>query len=187
MLTTIVNRWTGAVIVSGEFDDIRSLAEHAARNGIPLADAVLTDAVLTGAVLTGAVLTRAVLTRAVLTGAVLTGAVLTRAVLTDAVLTDAVLTGAVLADAVLTGAVLTGADLTGADMDFSEWPLWCGSLKAKTDDRLNAQLLYHVISVMGTDRFTDELIDFANTFHRVGECGKLKRAGSGQVLGGIER
>jgi hypothetical protein len=133
------------VIVSGEFDDIKSLVTHAARNGISLADAVLTGADLTGADLTGAVLTDAVLTRAVLT----------RAVLTD------------------------------ANMDFSAWPLWCGSLTAKTDDRLNAQLLYHVISVMGTARFTDELIDFANTFHRVGECGKLTRAGSGQVQGGV--
>ena len=76
---------------------------------------------------------------------------------------------------ILTEADLTEADLTEANLDFTSWPLWCGSLKAKTDDRLNAQLLYHVISVMGVDRFTDEQLDFANTFHRIPEVSKLVR------------
>lgn len=73
------------------------------------------------------------------------------------------------------GANLTRANLMDANLDFASLPLWCGSLKAKTDDRLNAQLLYHVISVMGVDRFTDEQLTFANTFHRVGECPALRR------------
>jgi hypothetical protein len=173
MLLTIVNRWNDNVIVSGEFDDIKSLL-----NAFPEADlryanlqnADLREADLTYADLNGADLTDTNLTYADLNGADLTGVKLTRANLNGADLTDADLTGAD-----LNGANLNGANLNGANLDFASWPLWCGSLKAKTDDRLNAQLLYHVISVMGIDRFTDEQIKFANTFHRVGECPKLVR------------
>ena len=70
---------------------------------------------------------------------------------------------------------MRGADLRGANLDFSSWPLWCGSLKVITDDKIKAQLLYHVISVIGVDKFTDEQLEFANTFHRVGEVPKLSR------------
>ena len=44
----------------------------------------------------------------------------------------------------LRGADLSGADLSGADLDFSCWPLWCGSKDVKADDRLVAQLFFHV-------------------------------------------
>ena len=36
------------------------------------------------------------------------------------------------------------ADLRYADLDFSCWPLWCGSKNVKADDRLVAQLIFHV-------------------------------------------
>lgn len=39
---------------------------------------------------------------------------------------------------------LCGADLCGANLDFSCWPLWCGSKDVKADDRLVAQLFFHV-------------------------------------------
>lgn len=39
---------------------------------------------------------------------------------------------------------LCGADLCGANLDFSCWPLWCGSKNVKADDRLIAQLIFHV-------------------------------------------
>ena len=54
------------------------------------------------------------------------------------------LCGADLRGANLCGANLRGADLCGADLDFSCWPLWCGSKDVKADDRLVAQLFFQV-------------------------------------------
>ena len=39
---------------------------------------------------------------------------------------------------------LRGANLRGANIDFACWPLWCGSKDVKADDRLVAQLIFHV-------------------------------------------
>ncbi|MEY8576163.1 pentapeptide repeat-containing protein [Oscillospiraceae bacterium 21-37] len=36
---------------------------------------------------------------------------------------------------------LQGANLRGANLDYSCWPLWCGSLDVKVDVRLAAQLV----------------------------------------------
>ena len=44
----------------------------------------------------------------------------------------------------LRGADLRGAHLREAGLDFSCWPLWCGSNGIEADDRLVAQLLWHV-------------------------------------------
>lgn len=44
----------------------------------------------------------------------------------------------------LSHADLSHADLRGTNLDFSCWPLWCGSKKVKADDRLVAQLIFHV-------------------------------------------
>lgn len=44
----------------------------------------------------------------------------------------------------LSGADLSEANLRGADLDFACWPLWRGSTKVTADDRLVAQLLFHV-------------------------------------------
>ena len=84
-----------------------------------------------------------------------------RADLRDAVLTGADLRDAVLTGAVLRGAVLTCADLTGADLDFSSWPLHCGSCNAKVGDRIVAQLLFHVarLDVSGCSGGVREAID----------------------------
>ena len=127
--------------------------------------------------LTGANLTGANLTRANLTGANLTGANLTGANLTDANLTDADLT-----DANLRGANLTGANLTRADLDYSCLPLWCGSLKMKTDERQRKQIAYHLASLfVHAESVSDEekaiysaIAAYANDFHRVGGCPKLE-------------
>jgi hypothetical protein len=51
---------------------------------------------------------------------------------------------AALQNANLQNADLEGADLRGADLDFSCWPLWCGSLGVKADEALIGQLLFHV-------------------------------------------
>lgn len=95
------------------------------------------------------------------------------------------LCGANLRGANLCGADLYGADLNNVDLDFSCLPLWCGSLKAKMDDKQVKQLLYHVLSIVKySDNvsheikeklLTDQNIEIANQFHRVKECGVLTK------------
>lgn len=91
----------------------------------------------------------------------------------------------------LRGANLRGADLRGADLDFSCWPLWCGSLHVKIDDRIAHQLIYHVCSaIISSPEVSDSIKDImlsqpvlglANKFHRVNECGILRRENDGQA------
>lgn len=77
----------------------------------------------------------------------------------------------------LRGATLTGANLTGATLDYSCWPLWCGSLDVKVDKRIFAQLAYHLCRVIVDDEeckaAQEALYPIANQFHRVEECGRL--------------
>lgn len=81
----------------------------------------------------------------------------------------------------LRGADLSSADLSSADLDFSCLPLWCGSLSAHFDDRQIIQLIYHTVkSGLGSKNTSKEvknelikLIDLANRFHRVTECGRI--------------
>ena len=94
--------------------------------------------------LQGANLQDANLQDADLRGADLQGANLRHANLQGAGLHGADLQGANLQDANLQGADLHGADLQGACLDLSCWPLWCGSINVKADDRLFAQLLFHL-------------------------------------------
>lgn len=97
-------------------------------------------------------------------------------------LSSADLRGADLSGADLSHADLRYADLRGANVDFSSWPLWCGSLKGvKVDARIARQLAYHLCSVVCDDpEFTsirDQILPFANKFHKVDECGKLEKVG----------
>lgn len=86
-----------------------------------------------------------------------------------------------LSDANLHGANLHGANLSGANIDFSCLPLWCGSLSAHFDDRQIIQLIYHTVKSGLDSKNTSEevkneltkLIDLANRFHRVDECGRI--------------
>ena len=92
------------------------------------------------------------------------------------------LRGADLRGADLRGADLEGADLEGADLDFSCLPLWCGSLSANFDDRQLIQIAYHLVKAglqsknasRETKAELSKLIDLANKFHRVGECGMIE-------------
>lgn len=87
---------------------------------------------------------------------------------------------------------LSYSDLREADIDYSAWPLWCGSLKAYVDDYIAIQLLYHTLSVVQHSPYvSDELkralltpgnIDAANQFHRVDECGKLEVYDNGDAI-----
>jgi hypothetical protein len=131
--------------------------------------------------LCGADLRDADLCGANLRGANLCDADLCGANLRGANLCDADLCGANLRGANLCDADLCGANLCDADLDYSCLPLWCGSLKANYDDRQLAQIAYHLVkagrnSVNASAETKEELsklIDFANKFHRVKECGKI--------------
>ena len=78
----------------------------------------------------------------------------------------------------LGGADLRGADLGGADLDYSCWPLWCGSLDVKVDARIARQLAYHFCRLDCDDSEYLEarkaIAEFANKFHRVDECGRIE-------------
>lgn len=80
-------------------------------------------------------------------------------------------------EANLRRANLHRANLCGADLDFSCWPLWCGSLDVKVDKRIAAQLAYHFCRLICDDpevKAAQEAIkDLANQFHRVTECGRI--------------
>jgi uncharacterized protein YjbI with pentapeptide repeats len=142
-----------------------------------LGGADLHDADLGGADLHGADLHDANLSRANLRGADLHDADLGGADLHGADLHDANLSRANLRGADMGDANLHGANLHGADLDFSCLPLRCGGLRLKIDRRIAAQLAYHFCSMECDDpefiRARSALLDFANTFHRVNECGKL--------------
>ena len=77
----------------------------------------------------------------------------------------------------LVNANLQDAYLQDANLDFSCFPLWCGSLNMKIDKRIAIQLAYHFCRLVCNDEETKEmqskLKDYANKFHRVYECGKL--------------
>ena len=146
--------------------------------GADLSNANLRGADLSDASLRGANLRGADLSNANLRGAGLSEADLSNANLRGAGLRGADLRGADLRGADLRGANLRGADLRGADLDYSCYPLWCGSLHFKADKRLACQLAYHLCSMQCDDadyiKMRNSILGFANQFHRVDECGELK-------------
>ena len=79
----------------------------------------------------------------------------------------------------LIGADLSRVNLCGADLDYSCWPLWCGSLDVKVDARIARQLAYHFCRLDCDDSEYLEarkaIAEFANKFHRVDECGRIER------------
>jgi len=103
------------------------------------------------------------------------GANLSEANLRGADLRGADLSGANLSEANLHGADLRGADLhganlRGADLDFSCWPLWCGSWGIKVERKIAAQLAAHFCVLDCDDpdyqAAKTAILDFAKTSHR---------------------
>ena len=143
-----------------------------------LRGADLREANLWGANLWGADLREANLWGADLRGADLREANLRGADLWGADLWRANLWGADLREANLREADLRGANLWGANLDYSCWPLWCGSLDARVCKRIAAQLAYHFCRLDCNDpeviAAQNAIIPLANQFHRVDECGKLE-------------
>ena len=161
---------------------------HADLSGADLSDADLSDADLRDANLKYANLRDADLKYADLTDADLRGANLRDtnlrgASLSHADLRDADLSNANLKYADLSNADLTGANLRDTNLDYSCLPLWCGSLEAHFDDKQLVQIAYHLVKAglqiknasEETKTELSKLIDFANKFHRVGECGEIKK------------
>jgi len=93
-----------------------------------------------------------------------------RANLHGANLSEANLRGADLSEANLREANLHGADLRGADLDFSCWPLWCGSWGIKVERKIAAQLAAHFCVLDCDDpdyqAAKTAILDFAKTSHR---------------------
>ena len=75
------------------------------------------------------------------------------------------------------------ANLQNADLDYSCLPLWCGGLKMHIDDRIAIQILYHLLSLVSYSKhvspgikellLTKDIVELADKFHRVNECGYL--------------
>ena len=169
------------------FDREKALAElkkdKSALLAYDLSEAELREADLRGASLSwanlsGADLREANLREADLSWANLRRANLRRANLREADLSWANLSGADLSGANLSWANLREADLRGAELDFSAWPLWCGGQHVKTDKRIMCQLAYHFCAQDCDDpeyiAARNAILDFANQFHRVDECGRLE-------------
>jgi len=96
-----------------------------------------------------------------------------------AIKSEADLYRANLCGADLRRANLCGVDLREADLDFSCFPLWCGSFGIKADIKLASQLAYHFCRIdFGTSKMVKAaqiaLKPLANKFHKVGECGKIE-------------
>jgi len=74
---------------------------------------------------------------------------------------------------------LNGTRLYNNDIDFSCFPLFCGSLDIKCDEKLFQQLAYHLCRlIVDNDEIKQcqkALIDVANKFHRAIECGIIDR------------
>lgn len=87
------------------------------------------------------------------------------------------LRGADFRGANLLAANFMAADIRGADIDYSCWPLWCGSLDVKIDRRIFCQLAYHLCRVIVDDDDCKEaqlmLGRLANEFHLADECGRV--------------
>jgi Family of unknown function (DUF5758)/Pentapeptide repeats (8 copies) len=121
MLVAIENRWTGAVIITGEYENVRAAVLKAIKSRADLSSADLSGADLSRADLSRANLSRANLngadlSSANLSGANLSGAYLSGANLSGANLNGADLSGANLSSAYLNGANLSRANLNGADL-----------------------------------------------------------------------
>ena len=148
------------------------------RNEVGGVRADLRDADLRGADLRDADLRGANLQGANLQCANLQGADLRGADLQGANLRGADLRGADLQGANLRGADLQGADLRDADLDFSAWPLWCGSQDAIVDARIASQLAAHFCVLVCDDpayqAARKALLPFACTSHRAEDLGLVE-------------
>ena len=143
------------------------LRDEEGGEGADLSWANLSEANLSGANLRWAILSEANLSEANLRWAILRGADLR----------GANLRGANLSEANLRGANLSEANLSEANIDFSCWPLWCGSKNVKVDARIAAQLAAHFCVLDCDDPAYQAakaaILEFAKTSHRARDLGLI--------------
>ena len=99
-------------------------------------------------------------------------------------LQEANLQGANLQEADLQEADLQRTNLQEANLDYSSLPLSCKGLNIHIDDRLAIQQLYHLVRNVQFSKNTSSemkdlcklksIVEKANEFHRVEECGKIE-------------
>ena len=165
-----------------EAESFKEAVEKAVEEKADLSAANLRGADFYGADLSGSNLRGTDLYAADLRGTNLYGVDMRRTDLSAADLRGADLRGADLSGSNLRGTDLYAADLRGTNLDYSVWPLWCGSLDVKIDKRIFCQLLYHALragaSVEDEEvqalRNNPDVLKLANQFHRAEECGKLE-------------
>ena len=125
--------------------------------------------------LSGANLSRANLSGADLRYADLRHADLSRANLHDADLRRADLHDANLRGADLHDANLSRADLSRADLDYSCWPLWCGSRDVRVDPKTAQQIAAHFCVLLCDDPeyalAREGLLPFAKKSHHAEDLG----------------
>ena len=156
-----------------------------------LSSANLSSANLRSANLRYADLSYADLRYADLSYADLRSADLSYANLSYADLSSANLSSANLRSADLRYADLSYADLSSANLDYSAFPLWCGGLNVHIDDKQATQLLYHLVKNIQYSKNASKalkkicriksLVNQANKFHRVKECGEIELVGEDNV------
>ena len=70
---------------------------------------------------------------------------------------------------------LQGANLRGADLDFSCWPLWCGSKNVKVSNTIAQQLAAHFCVLDCDDKDFKKaqkaILSFAKKSHRAYDLG----------------
>jgi len=141
----IKSKWSGNVLFSLETESLKIAVEAAIKSKADLSRADLSGANLRGAYLRGAYLR------------------------------EANLRGANLGRANLSGANLRDAYLSGANLDFSSWPLWCGSRNVKADRRICSQLAAHFCALDCDDpdyrHARTAILEFAKTFEHAAELG----------------
>ena len=91
----------------------------------------------------------------------------------------ATLEAAVKKEANLEGANLRGANLERVNIDFSCWPLWCGTKNVRVDIKIIRQLLAHVCCLDNTSKEYKEIkkliLPFAKKSHRAEELNLKKK------------
>lgn len=154
--------------------DREELLKRYSRGERDFSDANLSGADLSGAYLRGADLRNASLVDADFknvdfSGADLRNADLRGANLVGANLSCADLRNANLSCAGLRNANLRDADLRGANIDYTSWPIWCGSKHVKVDKKIAMQLASHFCTLICDDPEVKEaqalILTFAKKSH----------------------
>lgn len=97
--------------------------------------------------------------------------------LSSANLSSANLYSANLGSANLYSANLSSANLSYADIDYSCWPLWCGSRDVKVDKKIALQILAHFIVLDCDDQDIIELQSFILSTGLPQLCHRAKELG----------